>query len=349
MALPSLTLTQQFLVNQTLALSGTLETQTDNFLLGVKNGMKASTSGFTASDGSSLPSPTGGWTVWGSNNGAGAFGNGDGVDRWSAIGDIVHNTAGNNHSWIVLRQTGLASNAALLLDCNSATVNNLTMVFSPTGFGAANGGADGTATAAPTALNSTTLVNAGSTWGATSNASNNTVMHLVLSSDGTYTVIVFMRNNFVCGAWVFVKPQQVKSWWTTPILIGALGTATAAPASSTPAPADWTDTTGATFLQGRSGASNFNVRLGHVGFGNTGGTAAITTADPDNDNPLWGTRAVSNTANFVGDHAFIPDMWVGRNNISIGSGYPSTGNVRQFMQFDRFILPWNRSTIVLTA
>ena len=89
------------------------------------------------------PNNAGVWTVVSSSNGAGNYGS---SDLWASTANIVGATAGNNHSWILLRQTTLGVD--LLFDCASVTYQ-----YYPTVYAAPTGTfTGGSATAAPSSL-----------------------------------------------------------------------------------------------------------------------------------------------------------------------------------------------------
>lgn len=91
-----------------------------------------------------------GWTVQGSSN-ASAAGY-DAVDRWSTIADLAWNTAGNAHSWIVLRSPANYPSASgsiwLLLSCSPAVATDYHRVRVTPASSAFSGGST---TASPTA------------------------------------------------------------------------------------------------------------------------------------------------------------------------------------------------------
>lgn len=101
-----------------------------------------------------------GWTVKGSHDGQGNFGNNDDVDHWSSPSQIDRNPTSND-PWVVLEApAGFPTNFTLLIYCNFVTTNanlgRLSFVSSPSGgFFTANGGTNGSATTIPTATDQT--------------------------------------------------------------------------------------------------------------------------------------------------------------------------------------------------
>src|SRR5512143_1676931 len=119
MAMPVATKTWEFLINQSWGGLGTVLADNRDLMLKIKNALI--NSGVFTSE----------MVVWGSNNGAGAFGNGDAVDRWAAAANLVWAAAGVNHSWMVLTQGGIHPRSAICIDLNNATSSNATIVISP--------------------------------------------------------------------------------------------------------------------------------------------------------------------------------------------------------------------------
>jgi hypothetical protein len=70
------------------------------------------------------------WTVWGSCDGAGGFGNNDLNDRWTADSTYTKLkwAASGAHSWIVLEQSGLGG-AQLCIDLLNANAYVCTIVW----------------------------------------------------------------------------------------------------------------------------------------------------------------------------------------------------------------------------
>lgn len=147
-------------------------------------------------------------------------GNNDGVDRWSNVGDLVWASSGNPHSWIVLRQAALG-NASLCIDLNDPTTTHVdgSIIVSPSaGFGAANGGADGTTTARPTATDEDVLVSTATVVAQTSGTLSAAALHVWMSDDGTVTRAIVTRFNQIRVVFWFEQPRNPISAWTTPLV-----------------------------------------------------------------------------------------------------------------------------------
>ena len=211
-AMPRLERAWQHKVNQAYGGTGVLLDDVNSLLLGIKNALI---------DAASFGSP---WIVWGSCNGSGLgeFGNEDGVDWWADGGDLVRAAGGFHHSWMVLRQPGLGARAAICVDLNNMSTANATIVLSPSaGFGAANGGADGTDTARPTATDELVLLSAGA-WGARSSIGSGT-FHVVIDSAGLSTRVLITRASKMAGVWLFETPKRTRPDWTILPIGGVVG------------------------------------------------------------------------------------------------------------------------------
>jgi len=146
MALPTLEKTWQILPNQQVGvITGGLQEAVKYMLLGVKDRL--------------VDVPLGAWTVVGSSDSSSA--NLTGTDLWVDKDDLVWDTAGNAHSWMVLRNTAIATNFEICIDLSQAAsdFDNLTFVYSHTA-----GFTGGTITARPTATDEF-VVGSATDWG----------------------------------------------------------------------------------------------------------------------------------------------------------------------------------------
>src|SRR5512146_2064622 len=100
MALPTKTKTWQFKVNQATKYQGTFAATFQAVMFALKQSLIT----FALQP----------WTVVGSSDGATA--GLDAVDRWSAANKLVQAADASAHSWIVLKQTGVAANFQVCID-----------------------------------------------------------------------------------------------------------------------------------------------------------------------------------------------------------------------------------------
>jgi len=149
------------------------------------------------------------WVVKGSGNGAGSAAM-DNTDRWVAPANVIGNTAGNAHSWIVLRQTGIASNFELCIDMTSTVMSSATIVISPSA-----GFSGGSNTARPTATDEIVLVNS-TAWSDSGSTDNDCLVNAQMSSDGQCTRLFMVRQNLCLMFVVLEKPADTSNLWINP-------------------------------------------------------------------------------------------------------------------------------------
>src|SRR4051812_33626557 len=106
MSLPTLAKSWQYNVNQAYNATGSFLTNNRNLLLGIKN----SFIGFAQNP----------WQVRGSSNSVSASllavgAAGPGTDLWASTSNLVWASVGSAHSWIVLRQSQIASAFEVLI------------------------------------------------------------------------------------------------------------------------------------------------------------------------------------------------------------------------------------------
>lgn len=151
----------------------------------------------------------GAWAVVGSGN---SVTNGlDGVDRWISYSNLVWASAGSAHSWIVLKQTGIASNFQVCIDLSNASYLNATVVASwSTGF---TGGSN---TARPTASDEVVLLS-NTAWGSSSTVYRWRV-NTCKTSDGCCTRAYMSYDGEVASTWFLEAPKNPVASWTTPAI-----------------------------------------------------------------------------------------------------------------------------------
>lgn len=168
---------------------------------------------------------TNNWIVRGSSNSV-AAGNNDGVDRWVTDQNIVSGAGVNPKSWIVLAQPQIAANFEICISMSSGQYYNPLILMSPTRrFGAVGGGADGTATARPTALDEIVVSNSANC-GVMTAIGGACRIHFIKSADGTATRLWITRGTNISGFWLFDKPGSTSPDWTTPAIGFVQGSAT---------------------------------------------------------------------------------------------------------------------------
>lgn len=327
MSLPTLTKSWQFAVNQSFTAGITLAI-CRTFVRAVKNQLIGA-GGLTWTDGTgTTTTPIGNWTVIGSSNGV-ASGL-DAVDRWAADADLVWNTAGSAHSWIVLQQTGISSTFQVMISCDSGTPALATIVVSHNAF------TGGSITANPTAVGSSTVLNQAA-YGM--GGAGTLRLHVMRTTDGSCTRFVTAIGGVVTGLHILDKMGNK----TAGVVADYIGWSVGSSNGITPASTDINHSTNANAkFFGVSAASAFMATEGWgagPSYAQVGGASNFTSASPILPVCLWSTT-VSNR----GRIGTLVDGWLGLSTNATGTAYPDTGTTRQFVQHGVFITPWNRTT-----
>jgi len=305
MALPTLVKTWQNSCNNAQLALGSGLTDNRTVLLAIKNALI----GFGTQP----------WTVRYSCSSTVAGTAGDGVDRWTAIANLVWATAGTAHSWIVLQQTGLASGYQLIISCEgaSATGSIVTLVVSPSA-----GFTGGSTTARPTATDENVIASA-QTWTSASDISNRWTVQQ--STDGQCTRVLLCSNATVQCVWGIDKLQNPTTGFTLPVVaffISGVPTISALAAAA-----------------GTSLALAASQYISDTVVGNI-------TNDIDSNWPILPVAAVGVTSGCRGILGSFFDLWFGSGGRNSADTYPATGN--NFAQFGCLILQWDGSTPLLS-
>lgn len=327
MALPVPDKTWQYNVNQTIADQGTNLASCKRIVRTAKNSLI----GF-----GTLP-----WTVRYSCNATTAGTAGDGVDRWTTDADLTF--AATAHSWIVLRQTGIATNFELCIDLNNATPSLATMVVS---FSA--GFTGGTTSARPTATDESVVVTGAGYLPNNSASSNTSALHVMQSTDGQCTYLILCSNNVAQAFWMFQKPKNPVTGWTNPSI--SLVVSTANTNANNLLQATYFNISTTNPIKGR-GVSNMDIIMSAEGHGggllSSTANGFIVANDLSTEFPIFPIGIFSRTTSNRGRHGQIFDMWTGLEAINNGDTYPND-TTRQFVTFGNFVFPWN-GTVPLIA
>lgn len=320
MSLPALSKTWQYSVNNTITATGTYSNTARNAIYSIKNALVSF---------GTLP-----WTVVSSSSGTGTSG---ASDLWASSANIIGDTAGSNHSWIRLRQTGIATNFELLLDCVSSDLSSGTLVISPSA-GFVTGG---TATDRPTASDEIVLISA-TTWMCTPGSNDqNIIVNIMQSTDGQCTRVITCSQTTVTGFWMFDKPNSPTTGWTNPSVSFAYATASDVPLISYLS-------SNTAYLRGK-GSTTFNLSI----------TSEATSASPlvtyltslndiDSTMPLFTLGLVSLTASHRGRHGSLFDLWYTlASPCANGDNFPADSS-KTFAVFGDIVVPWNGTTPTIT-
>lgn len=315
MALPTLVKTWQLSINQTVTAQGSTTATMQRVLRTIKDRLK----GFGTAP----------WTVVGSSNSTVAAL--DSVDRWTTDANLVGNAAGSVHAWIVLRQTGIATNYEICIDLINSTLINATIAISPSA-----GFTGGTTTARPTATDETLPMNNANL---SSGVDTTHQIHVWQSTDGQCTrVAVWRGSTNMCMFWMFDKPANPVTGWTNPSVGLAQGSTSGLAVTAT-----GLLSTASALLRGK-GVSIMSLAMTAEGYA-SGPLALLTDIgtianDLDTSWPFFPIGLCSITLNNKGRHGSVFDMWLKPTSVLDGDTFPNDANARQFIAMGPLILPW---------
>jgi hypothetical protein len=339
MALPALAKTWQFVsngtscVNQPIASLGSIIADNRRLLRSIKNAL----TGFASNP----------WTVRYSCNTTTAGTAGDGVDRWATDADLAWaTTTSGARSWIVLRQTGIATNFEVCLDLVGAGTDSTNGLGGQLFVSASAGFTGGTTTARPTATDESAQALSGSgvavlRWSQLT-ADLATRWSVMQSSDGACTRFWFYAAGVLRGFYMFDKPTNIVTGWTNPsYALAAAGTSTAATAGL----ANVAAYVGRFRALGINGAMAMGCETaGTVIFPSDANAGAVPN-DIDGSWPMLPIGLSSSSVGVKGRHGTLADIWLGSNTIPDGDTYPLA--TTDFVQVGSLILPWNGGPVNL--
>lgn len=284
------------------------------------------------------------WSVAGSSNSlVGAM---DAVDRWVAATDLVWNTAGVAHSWIVLTST---PGPQLCIDCTpldgTTQGPKLTVVYSPTGAFAG-----GSNLARPGAPDEMVLLN-GEQWIGTDSTTPafQTVYHVLRSDDGEAERIIIHYNNIPVAFWFFDHvAQNPVAGWAPACVAGYVGAENLTTKQTTYARL-WKSPALKAQVPGTVGTV-YSCSDGWAGYGS--GQRLQSANDFTAAWPFFSIAFASETAGLYGRLTGSNptargcwDMWFGSTALAEGDTYPA-GGTKEFVQFGHLIFPWDGSVPV---
>lgn len=281
------------------------------------------------------------WSVSGSSNAGGTTGSPtgsagmDGVDRWTVDADIATGGSNNRHAWIVLRQTGIATNYELCWDfTNTGTLSQATFIVSPSA-----GFTGGSATARPTATDEIITLNNVS-W--TDGLDITHKIHYWQSTDGQCTRVMVWYSTFnLTTFWLFDRPQNPVSGWTNPsvttMCAANTGFAFSYNSLSTGSISVGKGTTTMTVKWSGEGDTN-NILAQVTNIGNLAN-------DLDGSWPFSPIGLYSTTLGNKGRHGNLFDIWWKSEGLQNGDCFPADPTTRKFVTMGTLILPWTGDSI----
>jgi hypothetical protein len=291
------------------------------------------------------------WSVVGSSNSSTS--GMDGTDRWSTAANLVWNTGGSAHSWIVLKQAGLNTNFSICIDLSNASTYLATVVVSPVnGFGTANGGTNGSTTARPTATDEiVSLNNANWAFGATNSLCQ---VHCMQSTDGKCTRVILCTGGYHTALWMFDAVNNAVPGWTgTNAYFSAIASGTTNTGLEYYVYQDQSS-----FVYFRHSTTTGNFYMGSLGYVSTsfgrqlGGKVAH---DVLKEWPFCPIYLWSETPYARGYFGNPYDLYYGSAThgvtglASSSTSYDSAGLPFNWVQIGHFIFPWNGSSPVITG
>ena len=326
MSLPALTKTWQFSTNNTTGMgAGTTIDINRTWWIGMKNALTSFAS-----------SP---WTMQYSCNSVTAGTAGDGVDRLTTNANIVWGSPGAAHSWMVLRQTGVATNFEMLVSFENASATGaiIRILVSPSvGF------TGGSTTLRPTATDEINLVFGA--WGIGTAAAIR--WHLIQSSDGQCTRMVAYASGTLISTILIEKPVNAVTGWTSPSLSYANGTSSGVSHGNLGYTTAFLARVGTTIANVALSAEALIGSAGYSTFPSNTSWGNIAN-EVSGEWPMLPLGAICTTAPVRGRHGTIQDMWTGSAGANTGDTYPA-GSSNQFAQFGNLIFPWDGSTVLLS-
>jgi len=319
MALPVLTKTWNFDVNNSIAVGGTFVGYGE---------LMFQWKTFLTTAGSSP------WTVVSSSDGVGNVG----VDLWiSALACNVHDNAGANHSWIVLANAALG--IEFCVECIKSGGGQSTIMSSF--ISEAVGFTGGTATNRPTAADEidTSATANRHQWAAGLDLTVNPgILHMQMSDDGDCTRWWIYVAGVIRMLMAIEKPKLPVSGWSPPWLCVAPVNYYAATAY-TPSYSHLNDIN--TVTRSRAGGVVNSLYLTSEGAVSSmlGQTQTWANDLDGNAWPFFPIGLFSTLAGSRGRHGEVFDLWWGSTNPADGDAYPAD-LTRQFVTVGDLIVPW---------
>lgn len=347
--------TWQFQKNQAIAVQASLALTNGRGLRLIKNSLTG-TGSWTDKDGYSTTA-TGNWTVVSCSNGAGSFGNNDNTDRWSIDTDVVWAAAGVNHSWIVLRQTGINGTYYLCIDCNTISGSDSSRISYAWSKNIFTGG---TASARPTSSNEVIHADfplaSSRNWGGP-NSNVASVYHVQKSNDGKGTRVIISRNGFATGLWFFEELEYAPPGDLYPAAAHIYGDQAGAPVASSLIQNNFASSTSSVSVTQRNGSYPAFCRNHLVYYANN---SLVTVPTVQNDMasawPMYrfgvysgynqSISATSPNENTRGEVGIVRDMWWVQSQLSEGDFAPASGE-RTYVILGDLCLPNDAGTITL--
>jgi hypothetical protein len=256
-------------------------------------------------------------------------------DLWVDSGDVVFGGTGEARSWIVLKQTGIASNFQICIECREAGGGQDTVVQM---FASENAGfTGGSTTGRATATEERACQRSGDPewWNGSASSAK---LHVMQSQDGKSTRWWYYESN-VCLSHVAIEvPSDTPSGWTIPWVVLSTShyySATNYFPQYTNLNDDDED------IKGRAGGVSAKFFLTCEGYGSAMiGQNQTYGNDLDSSSyPILPVGVYSATTGARGRQGRLVDYFFGSTAVNDGDHYPSDGS-RQLVQIYDTVQPW---------
>lgn len=282
------------------------------------------------------------WTVVSSSDGTTA----SAADNWTDPDDLEwrDDDTSNSFSWIVLRQAAISTTFELLIACEEDTLSNdgsqLAAWVAQAGF------TGGSTTTRPTATDERQIrdsTNSGY-WGSGANSqSYDYRYHVMMSSDGECTRVLLFISGVNTGFWIFDKPQNPISAWTSPYLAVIQGSN-----NSTTEQCSYSQFYDSASTLTRFGGTNLGLYMSGEGFGSAAVGEQVTVQNQlDGSFVANAVGLCSTDSTIAGRIGEVFDLWWGLTVMSTGRYYPADGSM-SYVQVHHMIFPWDGSTFLGT-
>lgn len=284
-----------------------------------------------------------GWLCMGSSKGVVGGAGMDNTYRWGADTDLIFASAGGvPHSWIVLYQPGLGAHlcADLVGHTNNSSAGSCVLFFiSFVGFGAANGGTDGSHTTRPTAVDEIPISTSATGWlgnAVNSSVSRNYITHVEQSSDGECTRIIIRAPGSATytAMGLFEKVKNPAENWANPVVARWQSSTNFA---QIPALGQWNSNA---LLHGRAPAGPMTMYMSSPGWAGSPAAQQLQSKNAISQKfQTYGISVASETPGAEGIHGKLFDAyWVGTTHVD-GSTSPP-GGPREWTTMGDLLLPW---------
>lgn len=333
MTLPTLSKTWIFKTNIIIPTTGSAITDIQQMHYQIKKALTTA-SGWTDASGNAVTNSYP-WTVVASCGVSGGTYTADATDRWASYANV--NQDGTHLAWIVLQQAQVNPNYQIAYGCVPSSNYGMNMAGSfSVGYSA-----PWSTTAFPTAPSDAYTSTATTGYGS-GNTVFDSVLHIMMSTDGQCTRVILMVSNACRVFWVFDKPKSPVTGWTNPAIILMPQNS-----SSTDMATISRLTNANSYVNGYNGGlMTMYVTTEFYGSGAIG-TQIITWNQISSEWPATPAGLLSVTSGKYGRHGELYDIWFSSVMLAAGDTFPATG-ARNMVYIPNLILPWNTTDCLTT-